>query len=99
TDTLFRNGGGKWPLRTLVSRHLPKGIVERRKMGFSMPIDSWLRGPLREWVETLISPEALQRRGYFEPDVIRTRWAEHLSGTRNWQYCIWNILMFQAMEL
>ena len=65
-------------------------------MGFGIPIDSWLRGPLREWAENLLGEERILREGFLNPHPVRKRWAEHLSGARNWQEPLWGVLMFQA---
>ena len=92
----IRNGQGKWILRQILFRHVPREMVERPKMGFGVPIDSWLRGPLKEWAETLLDEKRLQKEGYFHPEQIRQKWREHSFGGRNWQYQLWNILMFQA---
>ena len=92
----IRNNVSKWPLRQILYKYVPQELIERPKMGFGVPIDSWLRGPLRCWAESLLCEERLHREGYFHPEKIRTIWAEHLSGERNWMARLWNILMFQA---
>jgi asparagine synthase (glutamine-hydrolysing) len=91
-----RGGRGKWLLRQVLDRHVPAPLVERPKMGFGVPLDSWLRGPLREWAGDLISDPRLQADGLLNADLVRRRWREHLSGERNWQYQLWNVLMFRA---
>ena len=92
----LRNGQGKWLLRQLLYRHVPKALIERPKMGFGVPINEWLRGPLKAWCEDLLEPDALEHSGYLDPAPIQAKWREHLDGHRNWQYFLWNVLMFEA---
>lgn len=92
----LQNGVSKRLLRRVLGRHVPPALFERPKMGFGVPIDSWLRGPLRDWAETLLAPARLAGEGWFDPARVRSAWAEHLAGSRNRQYEIWVVLMFQA---
>jgi asparagine synthase (glutamine-hydrolysing) len=88
-------GSGKWILRRVLDRYVPRHLVERPKMGFDPPIDTWLRGPLREWAGDLLAPRALDGAG-IDPAPVRQRWAEHQAGTRNRGYQLWTVLMYQA---
>jgi len=92
----IRDGQGKWLLRQVLYKYVPKEMVERPKMGFGVPIDKWLRGPLRDWAENLLDENRIRQEGYLNHSVVREKWQEHLSGNRNWQYHLWNVLMFQA---
>jgi asparagine synthase (glutamine-hydrolysing) len=92
----MRHGKGKWLLRQVLYRHVPKELVERPKTGFAVPIGSWLRGPLRGWAEELLSEKRLSEGGLLNPAPIRARWQEHLEGRRNWHASLWTVLMFQA---
>ncbi len=86
----------KWPLRQLLFKHVPKKLVDRPKAGFSVPLHEWLRGPLREWSEELLSEKRINDEGVFNPASVRMLWSEHQSGKRNWAHVLWSILMFQA---
>ena len=92
----LRDGKSKWALRQILYKYVPSELVERPKMGFGVPIDSWLRGPLREWAESLLDKNMLEAQGYLNTQLVREKWEEHQSGKKNWQYHLWDILMFQA---
>ncbi|MDB4100242.1 asparagine synthase (glutamine-hydrolyzing) [Amylibacter sp.] len=92
----IRDGQGKWALRQVLYQHVPREMIERPKAGFAIPIGIWLRGPLRDWAEELLSHKRLAKDGFFDPDIVRQTWAEHLSGRRDWATRLWAILMFQA---
>jgi asparagine synthase (glutamine-hydrolysing) len=92
----FQGAVGKWLLRQVLYRHVPPALVERPKMGFGVPIDSWLRGPLRDWAEDLLEPKAMAAEGYLDPAPVQATWRQHVSGQRNCQHQLWTVLMFQA---
>lgn len=92
----IKNGQGKWPLRQVLYKYVPKEMMERPKQGFGVPIGQWLQGPLRDWAEHLLDERVLFERGYVSSLVVRQMWAEHISGKRCWQSQLWNVLMFQS---
>jgi asparagine synthase (glutamine-hydrolysing) len=94
----IRHGQGKWIVRQILHKYVPREIVERPKTGFGIPLDRWLRGPLKGWAEDLLSEKQLKEDGFFDPGPIRVKWAQHLSGRRNWQDHLWDVLMFQAWK-
>ena len=90
-----RDGEAKWLLRRVLDRYVPRELVERPKMGFGVPLASWLRGPLRDWAEDLLDPQRL-RGGLLDAGAVQQLWSEHIGGGRNWAYALWTILMFEA---
>ena len=92
----IRGGEGKWALRQVLYKYVPRELIERPKAGFGIPVGQWLRGPLRPWAESLLDESRLQAEGYFHPAPIRQRWAEHVSGHRDHTHSLWAVLMFQA---
>lgn len=92
----IRENTGKWALRQLLYRYVPRDLIERPKAGFSIPIGQWLRGPLRDWSEALLEPSRLRQEGYFDSTYVVAIWRKHLSGCYDWTARLWSILMFQA---
>lgn len=92
----IRDGRSKWLLREVLDRDVPRALIERPKQGFGIPLDAWLRGPLRDWAESLLDPARLAREGWFDASAVRAKWEQHLRGDRNWQFHLWDVLMFQA---
>lgn len=91
-----RDGEGKWLVRQVLNRHVPKSLVDRPKTGFGIPLDDWLRGPLKPWVSDLLAPGRLRRQGWFDAERVGDIWAEHQAGSRNHGSWLWNVLMAQA---
>jgi asparagine synthase (glutamine-hydrolysing) len=92
----LRNGEAKSPLRQLLYRYVPREMMERPKMGFGVPIEHWLRGPLRDWADDLLAPDKLRREGFLDADAVSRLWADTRSGRRRTHHHVWDILMFQA---
>ena len=95
-DLKVRNGSSKWLLRQLLERYVPRALVERPKMGFGIPIDHWLRGPLKAWAEEMLSVENLEAGGILRAAPLRDAWQRHLAGHQNEQARLWPVLMFQS---
>jgi len=92
----IREGVGKWALRQVLYNYVPSQLIERPKAGFGIPVGQWLRGPLRDWAETLLDEQRLEQEGYLKPKPIREIWQQHLSGRHDWTVRLWTVLMFQA---
>lgn len=92
----WHDGRGKWPLRVLLDRHVPKQLTDRPKKGFGVPIARWLRAELKAWAEDLLSATTLRNDGWLDPDLVRMRWRLHSAGREDRSTCLWNILMFHS---
>jgi asparagine synthase (glutamine-hydrolysing) len=93
-----KNGEGKLIVKELLYKYVPKKLIDRPKMGFAIPLDAWLRGPLKDWAQSLLDERRIKNEGFFDYLPIKQKWEEHLSGRRNWQYLLWDVLMFQAWQ-
>ena len=80
----------------MLNRYLPETLYQRPKMGFSVPVGEWIRGPLKNWAESLLNHERIHREGYLNPNLVETLWREHLSGARNHEHRLWDVLQFQS---
>ncbi len=92
----IKDGQGKWILRQILYKYVPRELIERPKAGFGIPVDAWLRGSLRDWAEDLLSERRLKHDGFLTQQLIRRKWNEHLAGRGNYHHQIWNVLMFQG---
>ena len=92
----IKNQNGKWILKQILYKHLPPNLIDRPKMGFSLPMGQWLRGPLKDWAEALLDENRLIQEGFFNAKPIREKWMKHCLGDKNFEYQLWNVIMFQA---
>jgi asparagine synthase (glutamine-hydrolysing) len=92
----IRNRTGKWILREVLRRYVPDELVDRPKAGFGLPLGTWLRGPLKPWVEGLLAPDRIKSEGYLDERLVHDCWTQHMSGERDLEYKLWAVLMFQA---
>lgn len=90
----YRNGISKWIVKQVLYKYVPKEMFERPKMGFAVPLETWLRGPLKDWGNAVLDPTRLNNDGFFNVDAVRKKWSEHISGKRNWHYQLWDIIVF-----
>jgi asparagine synthase (glutamine-hydrolysing) len=92
----LHDGKGKWVLRKILEKRVPRSLFERPKTGFGVPIGEWLRGPLREWAEELLDERRLKDNGFVDPQAVRIVWRQHLAGRANGQYLLWPVLMLMS---
>ena len=92
----YRNGKSKWILRKILKNYVPENLTDRPKKGFGIPLNDWLRGPLRDWAENLLSEKKLKNEGFFNPKLIRNKWEDYISNKNESHYDLWNVLMFQS---
>ena len=94
----IKNGEGKWPVREILYKYVPRDLIERPKAGFAVPVGQWMRGPLKDWASELLHEERIRREGYFNPELVQQLWQQHLSGKYDWTPRLWAILMFQSWK-
>ena len=94
----IKAGSGKWILRNLLNKYVPKEFVERPKMGFGLPLDIWMRGLLRDYVDSMLGEQVIKDDEFLNSVSVTKIWQEHLSGKKNHQHVLWNIIMFQAWK-
>lgn len=93
---LFKGERGKIALRNVLYRYVPQALIERPKAGFGIPLGDWLRGPLRDWAQTMLDPATIRVQGLIDADNVASLWQEHISGKYDRGSYLWNVLMFQA---
>jgi len=91
-----QGGRGKHVLRRVLDRYVPKDLIDRPKMGFGIPLESLLRGRLRDWAESLLDPSTMRAQGFLDTAMVQARWKDHLGGKDQWKFYLWGVLMFQA---
>lgn len=96
TALKVKNGQEKWLLRQVLDKYVPRELTDYPKQGFGVPIEDWLKGPLREWAESMLDEKLLREQGFFNVDVVQKKWKEHVTGKRRWHYYLWDVLMFQS---
>jgi len=92
----LKQGTGKWILRQVLYDYVPQTMIDRPKMGFAVPLGTWLRGPLKDWASDLMTSDLLKKQGWLDEALVTQKWEEHQKGIRNWENQLWGVLMFQS---
>jgi len=95
-DMKIRDGMGKYILRSMLNEHVPNHLINNNKRGFSVPLGDWMKGPLKDWAESLLDKSRIENEGYLNTALVRKLWSDHLSGKTLSHYSLWSILMFQS---
>ena len=98
TSMKIKNNDGKWILKQILNKYIPKEYFDRPKMGFGIPLGDWLRDELKDWAENLLVKKNLENEGYFNSDLVLKLWSEHQNKKRDWQSILWPILIFQSWK-